>query len=105
MLAGALYAAVTLNGCSDSNQLRIDSIPNEESIHQIYFNPTLYVNFDCLLQGIQDYMEAKNDNSTGNYIFKQKDGSLGAIVIAPKESGEIYESDIEEIAKECEIKG
>ena len=102
MLAGAfLYAAVTLNGCGNSNQIRIDSIPNEKSIHQIYFNPPLYVDFECLFESIQDYMRAKNDNSTRNYYFKLKDGTLGAIVIAPKETGELYESDIERIAKEC----
>ena len=102
-----LVSATSLlfSGCGrgDYQQIRIDSIPGEESIHQIYFRPPLNADVECVTQGIGEYFRELDDNSTRSYSFVVKpDKRLGAVVVAPKELGEKYEERIRKIAVVCQ---
>ena len=100
LLASAILLLLPAS-CRGNDYIRIDRISGEESIHQIYFRPPLKTDMECLEQGIQRHAKQHGDYSTRFYTFKLTDGTLRAIVIAPKKLGEQYEADISSIAMDC----
>ena len=99
----SLYAAVAI-GCGESLQNRIERTASERNAHIIYFDPALKLNLDCAAGGISDYLSKHRNAAT--YFIREKPNdneTIAAILVAPKEIGKQVESDIERIARACEI--